>query len=64
MNHLTDEDLLKQEQQAYYNAKAKVRDVVPEEKSRLACTRANKWLDYATEVEKRNLQPIRQPKEH
>ena len=60
MNHLTNEDLLKHEQQAYYNAKDKVREVTPPEKSGLACTRANEWLDYYTEVKKRNLTPVRE----
>lgn len=59
MNHLTDEDLLEHEQQAYYNAKDKVREVTPPEKSRVACTRANEWLDYYAEIKKRNLTPTR-----
>tara|TARA_R100000687_G_C6382291_1_gene133219 strand:- start:205 stop:393 length:189 start_codon:yes stop_codon:yes gene_type:complete len=58
---LTDEELLKKERQAYHHSKAKVRDVVPEEKSRRACTRADEWLRYYIEVKKRNLQPLREP---
>tara|TARA_R110000851_G_scaffold1876_2_gene7352 strand:+ start:465 stop:635 length:171 start_codon:yes stop_codon:yes gene_type:complete len=56
---MKDSDLLKSELLARENARAKVRDVSPAEKSRIACQRAEKWLRVMDEIEKRGLKPLR-----
>ena len=52
---MTDAQLLQAETAARENAHAKVRDVTPAEKSRIACLRANDWLSLMDEIKRRGL---------
>jgi hypothetical protein len=56
---MTDAELLKAETSARDNSHAKVRDVTPPEKSRIACLRANEWLMLMEEIKRRGLKPCR-----
>lgn len=58
---MTDAELLTAETSVRANAHAKVRDVTPPEKSRIACQRANEWLMHMAEIQRRGLSPVRAP---
>ena len=55
---MTDAQLIAAESRARENAQAKVRNVTPAEKSRIACLRANEWLMLMNEIAKRGLNPF------
>ena len=56
-SYINDADLMKAEHSAHENARAKVRDVTPAEKGRLACSRSAEWMRYRKELENRGLKP-------
>ena len=56
---MTNDELLLREVKARENAHAKVRDVTPAEKSRIACSRAEEWLELMGEIKRRGLQRIK-----
>lgn len=54
-NHLPNSELLKLESELRDISHAKVRDVTPAEKSRIAGYRAEEWLRCKTEIKRRGL---------